>query len=130
MLSELENQNDQHLEGISAKVKMLKDVRFPFALLSSARPLVLSSHSPLLPSLPPHTDLPKTDHSFHRRRNPLLVLPRRIHERLLRQHARAVAGDDEPHVADGGEDGSRVEGLGGVYSGGLVAFCLCLAILT
>lgn len=27
VLSELENQNDQHLEGISAKVKMLKDVR-------------------------------------------------------------------------------------------------------
>ena len=29
VLSELENQNDQHLEGISAKVKMLKDVCFP-----------------------------------------------------------------------------------------------------
>ncbi|CAF9922969.1 MAG: protein transport protein bet1 [Alectoria fallacina] len=26
VLSELENQNDQHLEGISAKVKMLKDI--------------------------------------------------------------------------------------------------------
>lgn len=26
VLSELENQNDQHIEGISAKVKMLKDV--------------------------------------------------------------------------------------------------------
>lgn len=36
VLSELENQNDQHLEGISAKVKMLKDVRL---------------HSPLLPPL-------------------------------------------------------------------------------
>ncbi len=48
MLSELENQNDQHLEGISAKVKMLKDVRFPFALLSSALPLLPFS----LPSLP------------------------------------------------------------------------------
>ena len=29
VLSELENQNDQHIEGISAKVKMLKDVRAP-----------------------------------------------------------------------------------------------------
>ena len=29
VLSELENQNDQQLEGMSAKVKMLKDVRFP-----------------------------------------------------------------------------------------------------
>lgn len=28
VLSELENQNEQHLEGISAKVRMLKDVRF------------------------------------------------------------------------------------------------------
>ena len=26
VLSELENQNDQHLEGMSAKVKMLKDI--------------------------------------------------------------------------------------------------------
>ena len=36
VLSELENQNEQHLEGISAKVRMLKDVRFfrpPFPLL-------------------------------------------------------------------------------------------------
>ena len=42
VLSELENQNDQELEGISAKVKMLKDVRHPPpspALLStSTRP--------------------------------------------------------------------------------------------
>jgi len=30
VLSELENQNDQNIEGISAKVKMLKDVRSPF----------------------------------------------------------------------------------------------------
>lgn len=29
VLSELENQNDQQVEGISAKVKMLKDVRVP-----------------------------------------------------------------------------------------------------
>ena len=37
VLSELENQNDQHLAGISAKVKMLKDVRLrsPQALPST-----------------------------------------------------------------------------------------------
>ena len=29
VLSELENQNDQQLEGMSAKVRMLKDVRSP-----------------------------------------------------------------------------------------------------
>ncbi|KAL6720300.1 protein transport protein bet1 [Lecanora helva] len=33
VLSELENQNDQHIEGISAKVKMLKDVRLSFLVL-------------------------------------------------------------------------------------------------
>lgn len=43
VLSELENQNDQHLEGISAKVKMLKDVRLHFPLLPPLfRPLFQS----------------------------------------------------------------------------------------
>ena len=32
VLSELENQNDEQLEGMSAKVKMLKDVRLPPSL--------------------------------------------------------------------------------------------------
>lgn len=45
VLSELENQNDQHLEGISAKVKMLKDVRLCASLLPSFLP------SPLVPFL-------------------------------------------------------------------------------
>ena len=35
VLSELENQNDQQIEGISAKVKMLKDVRHPVSSLPS-----------------------------------------------------------------------------------------------
>lgn len=48
VLSELENQNDQHLEGISAKVKMLKDVRL---------------HSPSLPPFHvPCSSLPLTYH--------------------------------------------------------------------
>ena len=33
VLSELESQNDTHLEGMSAKVKMLKDVRFFLVLV-------------------------------------------------------------------------------------------------
>ena len=44
VLSELENQNDQHLEGISAKVKMLKDVRSRF-------PIPISNRSPQTHSL-------------------------------------------------------------------------------
>ena len=34
VLSELENQNDNELEGISAKVKMLKNVRLPIPFLT------------------------------------------------------------------------------------------------
>ena len=56
VLSELENQNDQHLEGISAKVKMLKDVRC--SIFSSFLPLP-PSPAPFakqpLPSLHTHT---------------------------------------------------------------------------
>lgn len=39
VLSELENQNDAEVEGISAKVKMLKDVSYPLPSLSSLSPL-------------------------------------------------------------------------------------------
>ena len=42
VLSELENQNDQQLEGMSAKVKMLKDVchsLFPFPPPNPLSPL-------------------------------------------------------------------------------------------
>ena len=53
VLSELENQNDQHLEGISAKVKMLKDVRPPLPLnpVPQVHP---SKHSPPLLQPPYH----------------------------------------------------------------------------
>ena len=53
VLSELENQNEQHLEGISAKVRMLKDVRFfrpPFPLLLTSSPPSHSSPSPVSPA--------------------------------------------------------------------------------
>lgn len=56
VLSELENQNEQHLEGISAKVKMLKDVRF-------FRPPPFHS---LLTSLSSFPDLPRPQ--YHRPR--------------------------------------------------------------
>lgn len=98
---------------------------------------ILPTHSPspTLPFPPLHLDRkppahqPTTDHRLHRRRNPLLVLPRGHHERLFRRHARPVAGDDEPHVADGGEDGGRVAGLAGVFRGGVGGFCVCLVVL-
>lgn len=44
VLSELENQNDAHVEGISAKVKMLKDVCEPPILL---QPLIPSNAAEL-----------------------------------------------------------------------------------
>lgn len=61
VLSELENQNDAQLEGMSAKVKMLKDVRSSSFTISSrppssSIPTFSTSHSPphsfLLPNLP------------------------------------------------------------------------------
>lgn len=68
-------------------------------------------------------------HPLHRRRDPLLLLPRRHHERQLRQHAAAVAGHDESHVKDGGEDGRGVEGVGAVFFGGVGCFCVCVVVL-
>ncbi len=64
VLSELESQNDGELEGMSAKVKMLKDVRtpqplsfsYPFAFLF---PNILSTF--LDPSLP----IPPTSPASH-----------------------------------------------------------------
>ena len=38
MLSELESQNEEQLEGMSAKVKMLKDVRCSFSLSPPSLP--------------------------------------------------------------------------------------------
>ena len=47
VLSELENQNDQHLEGISAKVKMLKDVRLFYRPLLPFTPFVPAKTHPM-----------------------------------------------------------------------------------
>ena len=64
VLSELENQNDREIEGISAKVKMLKDV--------------LSL--PLNRTLCPLNASLTTDDHLHWRRDPLVLLPGRYHE--------------------------------------------------
>jgi len=85
-----------------------------------------SSPSPLPP---PYQTNPLPAHHLHRRRDPQLFLPSRHHERRLRQHARAAEGDDDADVADGGEDGGGVEGVGGVFCGGLDAVCVCVVVL-
>ena len=53
VLSELENQNDQEIEGISAKVKMLKDVRPTFSFLLSPPSPLLSPSTNILPPCQP-----------------------------------------------------------------------------
>ena len=96
--------------------------------VSSAPPSVSFPIFPV-PSLTDTKPDATADHRLHWGRDPLFFVPCGQYERFLRQHARAVAGDDEPHVEDGGEDGRGVEGLAGVFRGGLVGFCLCLAVL-
>ena len=46
VLSELENQNDNELEGISAKVKILKDVRLPIPFLTPLSTSTQSANKP------------------------------------------------------------------------------------
>jgi len=70
-----------------------------------------------------------TAHPLHRRRNPLLLLPRRHHERLLRQHARAAQRDHEPDAEDGRTDGGGMESLGRVFRRGVGSLRLRVVIL-
>lgn len=77
VLEELESQNDAQVEGLSAKVKMLKDV------CCAPSPCDLWVLTAVL------------DYRGYRRRSALVLFPRRVHERLLRQHPRATARNNE-----------------------------------
>lgn len=114
VLNELESQNDEQVEGIMGKVRILKDVRlFFFSFFSPPSVpyhLRLAADSLLSPS---HqlTNPPTTDDSSNRRRNPRLLRPCRKDERIVRPDPPQTPRHHEPDAHHGAKDQRRVEGV-------------------
>jgi len=116
VLNELESQNDQQVEGILGKVKVLKDV--------------CSSQFPLISIYKTNAPLPKkTDDNSHRRRNQRLVGPRGKDERGLRPDASPAPRHHEQDAAHGGTDRRGLEGLAAVLCVCDILVHVCVVVL-
>jgi hypothetical protein len=81
VLDELESQNDAQVEGMTAKVRMLKDVSSPSPPLNTYTFPIISTTMPITL---PAKNTSSIDNNSNRRRNPHFLGPRGQNERYLR----------------------------------------------
>jgi len=113
VLNELESQNDQQVDGIMGKVRILKDVSGSEKAGRTYRPLMLD-----------------TDDRSNRRRDQRVISISRKDERQLRQDTVTPPRHHEPDAAHGGEDRCWLEGVAWFLPSRHPLVYVCLALLS